>query len=123
MIVNGQGEEIAAFAGFLLDHSRDQHDGLAHADHDSAISLTGDFPRLEFYCVFTVLEFFRDGRWECHSYPFASLLTETESTNEVTVTLNISTFEVVQQFAALAHHSQQALTRMMVMDMGLEVFG
>jgi hypothetical protein len=56
LIVDGEREEILPFACLAGRYRRDQHDGTAHADHDCAASLAGDFARFQRDFVITVLE-------------------------------------------------------------------
>jgi len=51
------------------------------------------------------------------------LLAQSEPRNKVAIAFGIATTEIVEQFAAAIDHSQQALTGVVVVRVGLEVFG
>jgi hypothetical protein len=55
-VVDGEREEVHAFARILVADRRHQHDRVAELHDDCATSLAGDFARLEGDLVLTVLE-------------------------------------------------------------------
>ncbi|MNM74819.1 hypothetical protein D3C81_865840 [compost metagenome] len=60
LIINGQREEVLAFARALGGDGSDQQHGVVHLDDDSAAGLTGDFAGFKRDGVFAVLEGFGD---------------------------------------------------------------
>jgi len=51
------------------------------------------------------------------------LSSQTETANQGSVTLNVPTFEVIEQLAPAIDHTQQTLSGMMIMDVGFEMVG
>jgi len=51
------------------------------------------------------------------------LSSQTETANQGAVTLNVPTFEVIEQLAPAIDHTQQTLSGMMIMDVGFEMVG
>src|SRR5580700_209630 len=50
-------------------------------------------------------------------------LAEAERTDDLPVSIEADALEVVEQAAALGHHAKEAATRVVVLHVGLEVFG
>jgi hypothetical protein len=50
-VVHRQREEVGAFADLVRERGGGQHHGVAEADHNGAIGLLGETPRLDRHCL------------------------------------------------------------------------
>ena len=53
----------------------------------------------------------------------AALTADAELFNQCLITFHVGTLEIIEQLPALRHELQKAAPRMIVFDMGLEMFG